>query len=189
LGVPPGWQTRPATEPWGGEPLDFDSPAADVIFDPTHGDGLYLIVASQSFSQLSEDEWTGEVLAWTCPEGRGEFWSWRVDGFYSSQRGPCNSGSIIAADTHGYLIRLVASTDTPEHALVFDWDWLKGVLETIDLRPEDAVDPPAAGPPVHGAPTSPPAPHTPIGTELRSSLRRSPSVQRARGRRTGTVSS
>jgi hypothetical protein len=148
MGVPPGWQTRPAAQPWGGEPLDFDSPAADVIFDPTHGDGLYLLVASRSFSQLSEDEWSGEVLAWTCPEGRGEFWSWRVDGFYSSQRGPCNSGSIIAADTRGYLIRLVASTDTPEHALVFDWDWVKLVLETVDLRPEDAIDPPAAGTPV-----------------------------------------
>jgi hypothetical protein len=148
MALPPGWQARPATVPWGGEPLDFGSPAADVIFAPAFGGDLYLAVASQPFSQMSEDEWTSEVLAWTCPEGRGQFWSFRVDGVYSSQRGPCNSGSIVAADTRGYLIRLVASTDEPGLAETYDWDWLTGVLETVDLRPEDAVDPAGSGPPV-----------------------------------------
>jgi hypothetical protein len=90
VGVPFGWQTRPATEPWGGEPLDFSSPAADVIFDPSLGDRLYLLVASRSFSGMSEAG-SGEVLDWTCPEGRGEFWGWRVDGVYSFQRGPATA--------------------------------------------------------------------------------------------------
>jgi len=148
MGVPNGWQTRPATEPWAGEPLGFDSPRADVIFDPTLRDGLYLIVASQPFGGMSEDQWTRGVLEWTCPEGRGEFWGWTVDGAYSSQRGPCNSGSLIATDTRGYLIRLVASSNKPELADAYDWDWLEGVLETVDLRPEDAVDPAGSGTPV-----------------------------------------
>jgi hypothetical protein len=148
MGVPPGWQTRPATEPWGGGQLDFDSPAADVIFDPKYGDGLYLLVASQSFNGMSEDEWSGEVLAWTCPESPGEFWSWRVDEAYSFQRGPCNSGSIVATDTRGYLIRSVASSTEPGLVETYAWDWLKRVLETVDLRPDEAIDPPGSGAPV-----------------------------------------
>jgi hypothetical protein len=149
MGVPPGWETRPATERWGGEPLDFDSRAADVIFDPVIGDGLYLVVASQTFSGMSEDGWRASVLEWTCPgQGGGEMWSWRVDGASAFQRGPCNSGSIIATDARGYLIRLVASKDEPGFAQKYDWDWLKPVLETVDLRPEDAVDPAGSGAPV-----------------------------------------
>ena len=136
MGVPAGWQTRPATEGWNGGPLDFDSPAADVIFDPALGDDLYLLVASQSFSGVSADEWTQQVLAWTCPDGRGEFWSWRVDGTRSSQRGPCNSGSLIASATRGYLIRLVASGKA---GISDQWEWLKPVLETVDLRPDEAL--------------------------------------------------
>ncbi|HSL76057.1 MAG TPA: hypothetical protein VK867_03860, partial [Candidatus Limnocylindrales bacterium] len=145
MGIPPGWATRPASEPWGGEPLDFDSPAADIVFDPAYGDGLYLVVASQPFSQMSEDQWTANVFEWTCPEGRGEFWSWQVDGVYASQRGPCNSGSLIATDTRGYLIRLVASDRA---GIADDWEWVKPVLETVDLRAEDAIDPPSVGAPV-----------------------------------------
>jgi hypothetical protein len=115
------------------------------MFDPALGDGLYLLVASQSFSGMSEDEWTSEVLAWTCPEDHGEFWGWRVDGVYSFQRGPCNSGSLIATDTRGYLIRLVASNKA---GIADHWDWLMPVLETVDLRPQDAVDPAGSGTPV-----------------------------------------
>ena len=149
MGVPPGWETRPATEPWGGEPLDFDSPAADVIFDPALEDGLYLVVASQTFSGMSEDGWRATVLEWTCPGySGGEMWSWGVDGAHAFQLGPCNSGSIIPTDTRGYLIRLVASSAKAGLAETYDWDWLKPVLETVDLRPEDAIDPSGAGTPV-----------------------------------------
>ena len=145
MGLPPGWAARPATEPWGGEPLDFDSPAADILFDPALADGLYVVVASQTFSQMSEDQWMSNVLEWTCPESRGELWSWQVDGVYTWQIGPCDSGSLIPTDTRGYLIRLVASEKA---GIADDREWVKAVLETVDLRAEDAVDPPSAGAPV-----------------------------------------
>ena len=48
-----------ATKPWTGGQLDFDSPEANIIFDPATGDGLYLIAASQSFSGMSGDELEG----------------------------------------------------------------------------------------------------------------------------------
>jgi hypothetical protein len=141
MGVPKGWQTRAATQTWTGEPLDFDSPAADVIFDPATKDGLYLIVASRAFSEMSGDAWRGSVIAWTCAgDGGHEFWGWRVDGIHSEQFGPCNSGSLVQTDTRGYLFRLV-SPRAEKLGLTDTWDSLKPMLETVDLRPEDAVDP------------------------------------------------
>ena len=148
MGVPAGWQTRAATKPWTGGQLDFDSPEADIIFDPATGDGLYLIAASQSFSGMSGDEWRASVLQWTCPgDGGHEFWGWRVDGVHSEQFGPCNSGSIIQTDTRGYLFRLV-SPRAEKLGLTDTWDSLKPVLETVDLRPQDAIDPPGADKPL-----------------------------------------
>jgi len=47
IDYPSGWQIRPATEPWTGGALRFDSPAADVIFDPRFGNRLYIALASQ----------------------------------------------------------------------------------------------------------------------------------------------
>ena len=144
MGVPNGWETRAATQPWNGEPLGYDSPAADVLFDPATADGPYVIVASQSFSGMSGDEWSRSVRDWTCPEGTHEFWGWHIDGSYSGQFGPCNSGSLVETATRGYLIRLVASrAETP---VVSDtWDTLKAMLETVDLRPDDAIDPAGTG--------------------------------------------
>ena len=34
------------------------------------------------------------------------------------------------------------SSDEPELVETYDWDWLKPVLETVDLRPEQALDAP-----------------------------------------------
>jgi hypothetical protein len=143
IDYPAGWQTRSATELWTGGALTFDSPAADVIFEPTLGNRLYLLLASQPYGGLTSDAWRDGVLAWTCPGyGGGEMWSWRVDGFSSYQLAPCNSGSIIATETRGYLIRLVASSAEPGLAETYNWDWLVPVLATVDLRPEEAAEAP-----------------------------------------------
>ena len=140
IDYPSDWQARPATEPWTGEELSFDSPAADVIFDPAHENRLYILLASQSYGIGNGDAWRNGVLTWTCRGYRGgEMWGWRVDGAYAWQQAPCNSdsvadfsGSIVTTDTRGYLIRLVASKFEPGVA-DYDWDWLKAVLETVDL--------------------------------------------------------
>ena len=150
-----GWLTRRATEPWTGGELAFDSPAADVIYDPAHGGEVYLLVASQAYGDLDGSAWRQQVLAWTCAgQGGGEMWSWRVDGASSWQQGPCNSGTIVDAGARGYLIRLVTSSDEPGLARTYDWDWLRLLLETVDLRPADAIDAPARSPQPTGTPAS-----------------------------------
>jgi len=95
---------------------------------------------SQAFGDLSGDAWRASVLQWTCAgDGGHEFWGWKVDGVHSEQFGPCNSGSIVQTDTRGYLFRLV-SPRAEKLGLTDTWDSLKPILETVDLRPEDAVD-------------------------------------------------
>jgi hypothetical protein len=142
IDYPSGWQTRPATEPWTGGKLNYDSPAADVIFDPALGDRLYLVLASQPLGSVSEDAWRDEVLAWLCTGNGMAFGSHRVDGAdaFVITCGSTASAALIFTDTRGYLIRLVVSSDEPGLAETYDWDWHKAMLETVDLRPEDALD-------------------------------------------------
>lgn len=141
---PDGWQTRPASEPWSGEALSFDSPAADVIFDPARGDGLYLLIASQPYGDLTEDEWRSETMDGLCANSGGSVGSWNVDGAraWAFTCGPVQTGLFVFMETRGYLLRVVASTAEPGLAETYDWDWLRPLLETVDLLPEMAVDEP-----------------------------------------------
>jgi hypothetical protein len=99
-----------------------------------------LVLASQPYDGLSQDAWKAEVLAWTCPSGIRDFGSWTVDGARAEHGGPCNSGVLVFEDTRGYLIRLVVSSEVPGLVGTYNWDWLRPRLQTVDLRPEDALD-------------------------------------------------
>ena len=142
---PPGWQTRPATEPWTGEALNFGSPAADVVFDPALGDGLYLVVASQPYGGLSQDEWRNEALDWLCIGEGMAAGSWTVDNAdaFVLECGSTRQAALAFTDTRGYLIRLVVSGDDPKLARTYDFDWFKPVLESVDLRPDEALGAPS----------------------------------------------
>jgi hypothetical protein len=145
IGYPSGWQTRAATEPWTGGELNFDSAAADVIFDPTLGDRLYMVLASQPYGGLSQDAWRDAQGAWLCT-GNGAAMGWpTVDGVdaFAITCGSTASAALIFTDTRGYLIRLVVSSDEPRLAETYDWDWHRAALETVDLRPEEALDAPS----------------------------------------------
>ena len=79
IDYPSGWQVRPATEPWTGGALDFDSPAADVIFDPALGDRLYLVLASAPHSAagsagLLDDDVALPEICRSEGDGGGSVW-------------------------------------------------------------------------------------------------------------------
>ncbi|MDH4112974.1 MAG: hypothetical protein OEV60_09905 [Actinomycetota bacterium] len=143
---PSGWQTRPATEPWTGEALDFASPAADVIFDPALGDRLYLVVASQPFGGLSQDEWRNKAIDWLCTGEGMAAGSWTVDGAdaFVLECDSTRQAALAFTDTRGYLIRLVVPSEDPGLARKYDFDWFKPVLDSIDLRPEEASGAPSS---------------------------------------------
>jgi hypothetical protein len=104
-----------------------------------------MAIASEPYRGLSEDEWRDEAIDWLCT-GKGMAWgSWTVDGADSFVLtcGSTASAALIFTETRGYLIRLVVSSDDPGLADTYDWDWHKLMLETVDLRPEEALDAPS----------------------------------------------
>ncbi len=150
IDYPEGWRTRSATEPFTGMTLDFDTPGADVIFDPALGDGLYLAVASHPYGSLAPDDWWAQSSEWLCPEGvDGAGGGWGVDGAdTTSVRCGSTKTFLVMTETRGYLIRLVVPSSEPALAEIYDQDWLLSVLGTVDLRPEEAVDAPLASTPM-----------------------------------------
>ena len=154
IDLPATWRIRPATQPWTGERLSFDAPAADIAFDPALGKGKYLIVASQPYGGLSEDAWRDQAAAWLCGGDAGTFGSRRVDDTRGFAIG-CGraSATFVFTDTRGYLFVGIGYEDG---------EWFSEQLETVDLRPEEAVEPsvaPSVAPPKGmSRPDSTPAP-------------------------------
>lgn len=153
VAYPSGWQVRPATAPWSDEELDFDSPAADIIFDPAHEARLYLVVASQPFAApidaqdwdgTGPGDWDGIDHVPMCLPGEGGHGlggPFPVDDGRAFELQAC--GSFAAAvnwkDARGYVIALVVRRD-PGLREAFDHEYFDAVLETVDLRPEEALD-------------------------------------------------
>jgi hypothetical protein len=143
IDYPVGWQVRPATERWTGGALSFDAPAADVIFDPSYGSDLYVLLASQPIED--EGVWREQVDRSQCPTpgssepgGRSEP-SGGVDGFQSITR-DCSGTHVatIAVLGRGYLIELAASAGRMPDLGDYDYSWLRHLMDTVDLRPSDA---------------------------------------------------
>ena len=151
IDFPSGWKTRAATEPWGGR-IAFDAPDVDVIFDPTFRDDLYLAVVSEPLGNKAPRDWvrdhTGSPRLGICYSGGS-------GGIYPGFQGnpawfqkchePTGRGGdivIFATPTRGYVIYLHVA-DEPSLQAIYDEQWFSeegGVLETVELRPEDALD-------------------------------------------------
>ena len=149
ISYPAGWEVRPATEPKNDDPITFGAPYVDVIFEPTLQGDLYIAITSQPLRGLSADDWDLSVGAddfcGPRPEGVGVTGGTEtVDGAHglatSRIRQLCEFVPV-ATDTRGYIFGLRGADGAPAEG--FGWDWFKSVLETVNLRPEDAVDAPS----------------------------------------------
>ena len=137
LATPAEWTTQPATEAWDGRPFpNYGDPDVDLIQHPVHQGELWLMVASKPLEAADADQWPADQLAAlecvTVPLS--------VDGATgligaTFDRTDC-SAAFVTASGRGYMIRLYDSTGLPG----YDRAWFDGVLATVDLRPEDAVD-------------------------------------------------
>ena len=157
IGYPSGWRVRAATEPWGHGELAFDAPYVDVIFDPTLRDDLYLAVVSEPLGGKSGSDWVNifpfqSVGICKGPGGFGGG-SGTLDGanawFQSCDEPHGADGHVVAVATatRGYIIYLhVAGTRSAQRVdrllqATYGEDWFDPVLlETVDLRPENALD-------------------------------------------------
>ncbi len=152
ISYPAGWQMRP--RPRSGPDRfvpNFNAPTGDVIFDPALRDGLYLVLTSFGPDGPIE-EWHG-LKAWPDPAPRpmsvtsvphvpytldgaqGYVLSWVCDSGDASRH-----GAEVATASRGYIIYLYVGSETQPST--YDEAWFQAALETVDLRPEDAVDAP-----------------------------------------------
>jgi hypothetical protein len=148
IGYPSGWRTRPATEPWGHGEVAFGAPDVDVIFDPTLRDDLYFAVVSEPLGGKSGPDWVQAHLppsVGICTRAVGAGGGdGTLDGAYAWFES-CDSHVagghvvVVATATRGYIIYLHVADD-PLLQATYDGEWFEAALETVDLRPEDALD-------------------------------------------------
>jgi len=142
MNYPSGWQTSWATEPWTDKGVTFGDSDVDFIFDPEFREGLYFAVASEALRGRSYDTWSSDIyLRDLCVGPRPGYsgGSWGLDGA-SGWISYCGGSSLltVATDTRGYVIVLHVG----DEGLVDTYGsaWFQSVLETVDLRPEEALD-------------------------------------------------
>ncbi len=152
IGYPSGWRTRAATEPWGHGEVAFGAPDVDVIFDPTLRDDLYFAVVSEPLggtflepADWVEAHWPRLESVGIC-KGRGSgggndtfhgYYAWFLG--CDEPHGASGQVVIVATATRGYIIYLHVADD-PLLQATYDGEWFEVALETVDLRPEDALD-------------------------------------------------
>ena len=140
IDYPAGWKTRPATELWTDGVLSFGALGVDIIFDSTRPEDLWFAMASEPLRGGSDDVWAGGLT--TLPSCRGGHGG-SVDTFDGASGwvvacGGTHRSAILTTDSHGYAFVLYLGNeglfDTYSDA------WFTSVLETADLRAEDAPD-------------------------------------------------
>jgi hypothetical protein len=157
ISYPSGWRTRAAIKPWGHDALAFGAPDVDVIFDPKFEADLYLATVSEPLGGQSEG-WVSDVHTdysslGICEDlGGGGGGDDTLDGNYGWFENCDNdSVAIIQTATRGYIIYLHVGDAVPADYPVPDFEGAAfekapevggptGLLETLDLRPEDAID-------------------------------------------------
>ena len=152
IGYPAGWRTRTATEPWGHDAIAFDAPDVDVIFDPKFRDDLYLAVVSEPLGSTSPQDWVDHLIdnpsMGICytggAGGRGHGFQGNPAWFQDCDEPTGGGGNIaiFATPTRGYIIYFHVA-DEPRLQATYDahWFWGRtGVLRTVELRAEDALD-------------------------------------------------
>jgi hypothetical protein len=137
---PDGWIAVPATEPWTSMDQLNMGPAMDHVWDPIIRDHLSVNMSSQPLDGKPGETWANEFFAhpdFSAEEAcGGEPEPITIDGA---------SGLLCGLATawtgeRGYVIWLYLSGDDPWLPQYYDEAWFRGILETVQLRPEDAVD-------------------------------------------------
>jgi hypothetical protein len=138
VSYPEAWTAQPATEPWtdGAFPLSFPTPQVDWLYDPTLKSSLFLAIASQPISDSTPEDWVAGQMA--SDEGCGTRTEpIAVDGARGLIGGAGCNVAVVTSAGRGYWIQLYTGSEAP---VTYDAAWFDGVLATVQLHPEDAVD-------------------------------------------------
>jgi hypothetical protein len=131
VSYPTGWVPRPATGPWPkGESVTEESPFADIIGDGSTNDTAFLALASRPLGATPFDQWAAAYLEGECSQTAPITVDGAV-GVVSTVANSACSVALVPAGGRVYLIWLYRIEDRSQ---------FQQVLDTVDLRPEDAVD-------------------------------------------------
>jgi hypothetical protein len=141
ISYPNGWVTVPATESWTSMDQFNMGPAMDHVWDPVLRDHLSVNMASQPLNGKPGETWATEFLAspdFSVEEACGGTPEpITLDGASGLL---CAGVAVAWTEDRGYVIWKYLSGDEPWLPQYYDDAWFRGILETVQLRPEDAVD-------------------------------------------------
>jgi hypothetical protein len=140
VSYPEGWTAQAATEPWADRtfPLSFGEPHADFLYDPTLTSDLFLTIASQPIGDSTPEDWAAEQME--SDEGCTATEPIAVDGGTGLIGADGCNVAVVTAAGRGYWIQLYTSGDDELAVAPYDRAWFEGVLATVQLHPEEAVD-------------------------------------------------
>ena len=138
IAYPTGWVAVPATKPWTkADGFNYQSPTMDVIHDAALEDHLFLAIASEPLGGKTGDAWVTDFLTNSddgCGTGPTE--PITVDGASGRM---CDILAAFATGGRGYNVRIYTSEAWLSR--YYDKAWLRSVLDTIRLHPQDAARP------------------------------------------------
>jgi hypothetical protein len=145
ISYPTGWSTQPATEVSPGWEGGFLSPGGDWIYEPSQADHLFIVVTSEALAGAAGEAWADDYMS-DPEEGCGTVPTEPItvdgeDGLV------CDNLALVWVSDRGYNIRLYTSDDDAWVGEMYDPAWFRTVLDTVQLAPEDAVDPSASASP------------------------------------------
>lgn len=130
ISYPAGWTTRPATDAeWVGE-ANFQSPGADVLYDPVLEDHLFIGLGSVPLDGQAGDAWATAAMNADEDCASVEPEAITVDGAPGLI---CGGLALTWAGDRGYSIRLYTSGDEAWLSDVYDRAWFDTVLATVRL--------------------------------------------------------
>jgi len=139
ISYPEGWTAQAATQRATSPHVLFLEPFGDFLYDAARPepvrDHLFLALVSVDAGASSPAAWVAEtepVVGCTSSEAV------TVDG---ADGAICGNVALVSSGGRGYVILLYTSGDEPWLSTVYDRAWFESVLATVQLRPEDAVNP------------------------------------------------
>jgi len=141
IAYPDGWVTRPATRSWAhADGFSYDSPALDVMHDPTLEADLFVGLASQPLRGTPGEQWVTTFLTDPQEGCGGPTVPVTIDGASGRM---CDGLAAVSDGGRGYFIRAYTSGDQAWIGRTYDQAWFQGLLETVKLHPEAAGRSPA----------------------------------------------
>lgn len=150
IDYPSGWQVRPATRPWGLDPVGFAASDVDVIYDPESQADLFIGVASAVLGAQSEPPDVTFGLETPSKVCDGANWGGQGDlgggagrvtvdgsrgwtGYCTDQRVMSNDYLFVQTATRRYVIFLHVGDESRTPG--YNEDWFDALFKTIDLLP------------------------------------------------------